>query len=193
VAEGERRPPAAYIAKLVAPVRICEGGYLVVALDTAPGRHDVVQLKHSRAGWMRRSAGALRWGWCAVLAGLAASGQVVYAHHSIARVYDGARELTVAGVVAEFRFINPHPLLIVEVSDESGATELWQLEMDNRWELSQIGMTANTFMPGDRVIASGSLARTQDFSLYIRRLERPADGLTYEQIGNAPTLVFGGR
>jgi len=147
----------------------------------------------ARMGAMRRPTIGLRRSSYALIAGLMASGQGAQAHHSIARVYDSARESTVVGVVAEFSFINPHPLLIVEVTDESGSTELWQLEMDNRWELSQIGMTANTFMPGDRVIASGSLARTQDFSLYIRRLERPADGLTYEQIGNAPTLDFGGR
>lgn len=114
-----------------------------------------------------------------------------HAHHSIARVYDSAQQVTLEGVVAEFRFINPHPFLIIEVGAE-GATVSWQLEMDNRNELSAIGITAETFMQGDRVIASGSIGRVQPHTLYLRRLERPVDGLRYEQRGGTPTIA-GGR
>lgn len=128
---------------------------------------------------------------CPLIVSLLAAGQSAHAHHSIARVYDSDRQVTVTGVVTEFRFVNPHPLLLIEVLTDSGATQTWQLEMDNRFELAGIGMSAETFMPGDRVTASGGLGRTQAHSLYLRRLERSADGLLYRQVGYRPSLDFG--
>jgi hypothetical protein len=107
------------------------------------------------------------------------------AHHSLAGVY-GNRQATIEGRVAEFRFVNPHPILVVDVAAERAPAELWQLEMDNRFELSQIGIDAATWQPGDRVIARGRVARSEAQRLYLRRLERPADGIVYEQIGSTP-------
>jgi hypothetical protein len=60
--------------------------------------------------------------------------------------------------------------------------------MDNRYELSDVGMTADTLKPGDRVVVSGSPARSQAQSLYIRQLDRPADGFRYEQVGSSPRI-----
>lgn len=110
------------------------------------------------------------------------------AHHSIGRVYDGSQEERIEGVVAEFRFTNPHPFLFVEVETETGLRQTWRLEMDNRFELTRIGMTAETFRPGERVVARGSPDRIRPQSLYLRRLDRPSDGLRYEQRGGTPSL-----
>ena len=60
--------------------------------------------------------------------------------------------------------------------------------MDNRSELVAIGVTASTFPPGDRVVVKGSLARTQPQALYLLRLDRPADGFWYEQVGGSPRI-----
>jgi hypothetical protein len=108
-------------------------------------------------------------------------------HHSIAAVYDSSRQQRVEGVVAEFQFVNPHPFVIVAV-EADGAAESWRLEMDNRFELQSIGMTGDTLQPGDRVVVTGSLGRTEPRTLYIRRLDRPADGFRYEQVGSRPRL-----
>ena len=110
------------------------------------------------------------------------------AHHSIQNVYDSSRRVTIDGVVAQFQLINPHPLLFVNIRDEGGRPQTWRLEMDNRGELAEIGVTAATFRAGDRVIVSGSLGRTQPQSLYVLRLDRPADGFWYEQIGTTPRI-----
>jgi hypothetical protein len=127
------------------------------------------------------------------LVGLTAWASTAAGHHSISGIYDSARQITVAGVVAEFRFINPHPLLIVEVTTAEGDRERWQLEMDNRFELSDIGIDAGTFEPGDRVIARGSAARREPRRIYLLRLERPADGFRYEQVGFRPRIGSSGR
>ena len=117
---------------------------------------------------------------------LAASAQAA-AHHSIAAVYDGARQQRVEGVVAEFQFVNPHPFVIVDVESDAGR-ERWRLEMDNRFELADIGMTSETLRPGDRVVATGSLGRLEPRQLYIRQLDRPVDGFRYEQVGSRPRV-----
>jgi hypothetical protein len=109
------------------------------------------------------------------------------AHHSIAGMYDASRNMTLEGTVAEFQFIYPHPIVVVDIR-RGNATEQWQMEMDNRGELSQIGFTEATLKPGDRVIVHGSPARREAQRLYIRRLERPADGFGYEQIGTSPRI-----
>ena len=122
-----------------------------------------------------------------VLASVAAQ-----AHHSIAAVYDGTRQQRVEGIVAEFQFVNPHPFVVVAV-EAGGAEEIWRLEMDNRFELQGVGMTADTLKPGDRVVVTGSLGRTEPRTLYIRQLDRPADGFRYEQVGSRPRVNSPGR
>jgi len=125
---------------------------------------------------------------CAMGLWIAAQTPTVQAHHSLAGVYDSTRTATIEAVVSEFRFINPHPLVIVDVIDEEGRESSWTLEMDNRRELAEIGFDAGTLAPGDRVVVTGSLARNDARRLYIRRLDRPRDGLHYRQVGSRPEL-----
>jgi len=121
----------------------------------------------------------------ALLLVLAATGSA-RGHHSIAAVYDSAQRATVEGAVVEFQFVNPHPILVIDTAREPGESQLWRLEMDNRFELQQIGMSAETFKRGERVVAEGSAHRTERQRLYLRRLDRPADGFLYEQLGSRP-------
>jgi hypothetical protein len=129
-------------------------------------------------------------GWASIVAlvSAAAALEPASAHHSITAVYDSARQVTVEGRVTEFQFVNPHPILVIDAAAEGGSPEIWRLEMDNRVELAGIGMDAITFKPGDRVVARGSAAREGQQSLYLYRLERPSDGLLYEQIGSRPRI-----
>ena len=123
----------------------------------------------------------------ALQAALAMPGSAL-AHHSISGVYDSSRQITVEGRVVEFQFINPHPVLVIAVDSDADSPQTWRLEMDNRYELADIGITGATFERGDRVIASGSAARADPNSLYLMRLDRPADGLRYEQVGTSPRI-----
>ena len=134
---------------------------------------------------MRPKLQAIGWILISVPA-IAICTYTVYAHHSIAGVFDTNRQITIEATVTEFHFVNPHPFLSVRI-DDSG-TE-WQLEMDNRRELTGVGMTAETFAPGDRVVVAGNLSRTEPQRLYIRRLHRRADGFIYEQVGTRPRIL----
>jgi uncharacterized protein DUF6152 len=122
----------------------------------------------------------------AVVLGALAFSVSASAHHSIAGVYDSSNPVTVEGTVRQFHFVNPHPFITVTVKDSKGASKDWRMEMDNRWELEAIGLTTRSLNPGDRVVVTGSRGRQQANSLYIRRLDRPADGFWYEQVGTSP-------
>jgi hypothetical protein len=115
------------------------------------------------------------------------------AHHSISGMYDSRREVRVEGVVTRFEFVNPHALIAVEVPQTGRASQHWEIELDDRGELSDIGMTAETLRPGDRVIVVGSPARREANRLYLERLDRPADGYSFEQVGGRPRLRSPGR
>jgi hypothetical protein len=112
------------------------------------------------------------------------------AHHSLAG-YDSARPVTLTGEVAEFSFTQPHPYLVMTVKPPSGPAQAWKLEMDNLGELRLSGMSRDTFRPRDRITVTGSPDREGAHRLYVRRLDRPADGLAYEQVGTRPRLTSG--
>jgi hypothetical protein len=120
--------------------------------------------------------------------GLAVSTAALEAHHSLSSVYDSSRPVTIDAVISEFFFVNPHPYLVVTVRDAGGQTRSWRLEMDNRRELAEVGMNDTTFRAGERVVVTGDPGRTQPQMLYVRALDRPADGFRYEQVGTSPRV-----
>jgi hypothetical protein len=111
------------------------------------------------------------------------------AHHSLTGDYDTSATATFEGVIREFHFVNPHPYITVEIR-RNGRTERWKMEMDNRGELAAIGMTSTTFKNGDQITVSGSPGHSGAKALYVRKLDRPKDGLWYEQEGFEPRMGF---
>ena len=135
-----------------------------------------------------RRKGALRAALAVVVAAL---GATAAAHHSISGMYDNAKQRTFEARVAEFQFVNPHPFVVVTADpDSTGTEQRYKFEMDNRHELVDIGLSAETFQPGDRVVVTGSVSRTSANSFYLWRLDRAADGLRYEQIGFDPHVSY---
>jgi hypothetical protein len=127
----------------------------------------------------------MRWiGACAVVVSTVS---LAYAHHSLTGVYDTRREVAVEGVVTQFQFISPHPFVIAEVV-RNGVAEQWQFDMDNRGEMREIGMTAQTLRAGDRISVAGYPAREEARRLYIQRFQRPSDGFSYVIVDRQPRL-----
>ena len=83
-----------------------------------------------------------------VAAAMTLAGAAAQAHHSIAGVYDSAREATVDGVVTQFRFARPHPWIDLR---ETGSGQSWRLEMDNLRELEAIGFAAEQYRTRPRL------------------------------------------
>jgi Family of unknown function (DUF6152) len=126
--------------------------------------------------------------WTGTIVTLGLFASAAQAHHSLSN-YDQSRDVRADGVVEEFHFVNPHPFLTIGVTDPAGIRQIWRLEMDNLHELDEIGISRTTFKPGDRVTVIGDPDRTEPRNVYLRRLDRPSDGLRYEQIGLRPRLT----
>ena len=93
--------------------------------------------------------------WLALLA-LAASTGIAGAHHSFSAVYDGKRSVTVTGVVTQFRFVNPHALMTLEVTDKDGKVVTWVIEFAGRLNLSEIGWSAESIRSGEKLTVTGN-------------------------------------
>ena len=126
-----------------------------------------------------------------VIAALLPAG--AHAHHAIGAVYDSAQPVTFEGAVTAFHYVNPHPFLEMQVVAADVQVESWRLGFDNLHELVAAGMNVKTFQVGDRITVTGSKARDDSRSAYVRRLERRADGFLYEQVGSRPRVRNRGR
>ena len=77
-----------------------------------------------------------------------------YAHHG-GSAYDAAHPLTVTGTVKDFQFIQPHPLITLEVKDEQGAVTEWSVEMTAPNHLVHYGWNGKKLKPGDQITVVG--------------------------------------
>ncbi len=78
-----------------------------------------------------------------------------WAHHGDAGRYND-EVTTVVGVVAQWRLINPHSVLILDVEDVDGRLVRWRGELGNPTNLgTRYGWNEVTFKPGDRISMTG--------------------------------------
>ena len=76
------------------------------------------------------------------------------AHHSPA-MFDGSKEITLAGTVKEFQWTSPHcwiQLLVPNPAEPNAAPVEWGIEMDNPLGLSRHGWKPGSLKPGDRIV-----------------------------------------
>src|SRR4029450_3434634 len=77
-------------------------------------------------------------------------------HHAFSPVYDAKRTITVEGVVTQFRFVNPHAMMLMDVKDKTGKVEKWNVEFAGRLNLEEAGWTADSIKPGEHVKVTGN-------------------------------------
>src|SRR6185295_13082982 len=93
-------------------------------------------------------------------------------HHSFSAVYDGTKQITVAGVVTQFRFVNPHATADMEVKDSSGKKTKWRVEFDGRLNLSNFGWTEHTIKPGEQLSVTGNPSHAEENRIFFIKLKR---------------------
>jgi hypothetical protein len=99
----------------------------------------------------------------------------VAAHHSFAVFFDADRTVSVTGTVVEFRFLNPHGVIRMDVVDKAGAKQVWKAETNSPSILERRGWTKDSIKAGQVITIDGWPAR--DGSNYLRmRSAHHADG-----------------
>jgi hypothetical protein len=99
---------------------------------------------------------------------------------------DQTKQVTVDGVVKEFRWSNPHCWLDVEVADAKGATAVWSFEMTSPQILARAGWKSSTIKFGDKVKVTGNPMRNGDPGGLFVRITLP-DGKVMSQQGQQAT------
>jgi len=86
----------------------------------------------------------------ASLATLAFYASATLAHHSPI-IFDRTHQITVEGVVTEFKWSSPHSWIHLDVKDEKGVVGSWGIEMNPASLLARTGWRSTTIKPGDKV------------------------------------------
>ena len=84
--------------------------------------------------------------------GLLAFSTPAFVHHSGA-MFDPTKEQTITGIVREFNWTNPHSSFKVEVTDATGNSEIWAVEMNGPQNLMHDGWKRSSIKPGDKITA----------------------------------------
>ncbi len=111
-------------------------------------------------------------------------------HHSVIGIYDDQKRFTIEVEVRKFELVNPHPLIFVEITDIPDGQvidgiavgQMWTLEMDNRRELTALGINSETFIPGDQILVAvdpSRHTRYRENTLYLRAAEHQREGFVY--------------
>ena len=121
----------------------------------------------------------------AVALGLAVVSVSVRAHHGTNISYDRTTTLTIRGVVAEFRYRNPHPALFVDVKDEQGTATRWTIEIaPTPYTLALRGWSKSR---SETALAPGTPV---SLDIYASRAKTPV-GLLRSIVNEAGVAIFG--
>jgi hypothetical protein len=122
-------------------------------------------------GWQKGSAStALSTGVAVALAG-----SLLAAHHSIVGLFDERRSVEISGVLTDFRFVEPHGVISVEIRNQHGHNEIWRAETNGPTLLGRRGWTKDSLKVGEAVTVEGFPAQGGARRLRMRKVTR-ADG-----------------
>jgi hypothetical protein len=91
-----------------------------------------------------------------------------FSHHGSNIVYDLTQEITITGIVTDFRFVNPHTLIYFDVMGENGVVISWLAGLSSSSSLApRDGWTRDTLSPGDQISIVGAPARGDAPSVWV--------------------------
>jgi hypothetical protein len=95
-----------------------------------------------------------------VAAGLLLTSGLVFAHHGDAGRYED-NVIVLTGTVVDLQLVDPHSIIVFDVTDNQGKQVRWQAELNGKAGLSKgFGWTRTTVKPGDRITLTGRRAKS---------------------------------
>jgi hypothetical protein len=85
--------------------------------------------------------------------------------------------VTLEGNVTEFNLEGPRALIQVRAPNAEGTMQVWPVEWESTGYLKEIGIRPNTLKPGDPLIVTGNITRTNTIRLVT--MQRPSDGFSW--------------
>ncbi|OUU78294.1 MAG: hypothetical protein CBC38_07960 [Gammaproteobacteria bacterium TMED78] len=77
-------------------------------------------------------------------------------HHSFAATFSTDEKNTVDGIIKEFRFINPHVLITLDVANDDGSITEWVVEGSSATGWRRNGWSRDSLNTGDKLRINGS-------------------------------------
>jgi hypothetical protein len=74
----------------------------------------------------------------------------LFAHHGYV-AYDTDKKITIKGTVTQWHWSNPHCLLQMDATDESGQVVHWIVETENPSSMTRMGWTDKSLKPGEQI------------------------------------------
>jgi hypothetical protein len=103
------------------------------------------------------------------------SASPVWAHHSAALFYENAKEVSLTGEVIRFNFRNPHAIVELLVTTESGEEQRWTCETSAPSALRRRGWSQESLKTGEIVTLEGMQASDGSLLMHISKAIK-ADG-----------------
>ena len=82
----------------------------------------------------------------------------ISAHHS-AEMFNRDEIVTLTGTVKEFRYINPHSWLIVDIDNDDGTITTWGFEGEGPQDMMHGGVRKGDLPPGAKITITGNPMR----------------------------------
>lgn len=141
----------------LAMIQVCESVFVTTLTGSDPALKLPKMAEHLAPGKLSAVKAFL------LLVVLAVISNEASAHHAFNPQLDANGEQSFAildGSVRVFRIINPHGALIVNVTDESGDTSAWLVELNPATQLTREGWTDDIVDPQGRVTVAVALSNT---------------------------------
>ncbi len=92
-------------------------------------------------------------------AGLLLIAATAHAHHAFSSEFDAARPIELRGVVTRMEWINPHSWITIDVTNEDGSVQTWEIEAGAPNAMFRRGFTRDSLPVGTEIVVRGYQAR----------------------------------
>jgi len=110
------------------------------------------------------------------------------AHHGFGTFDNSAELMTLAGVVTDVEFINPHSWVYLTAIDEAGNPQDWRCEMRAATVLTRSGWSTDMFPVGEAITITGLPDRSDPRSCYLSNVVL-ADGRSFNRYAQIDAAV----